>query len=181
MAEKPAQNAKTDTVAAESKTAAATDTKPKTAARKPLADTDEIEIVSLIPHVSYKDKTTEDLYEWDDIGHTEMMTVQTIKNMWRSHKSYFRNLWLKITDDKVIKHLGLSNLYKQYEFLMEQSNYTMDNMSAIAEKLHKAPNGLKASVCSKIKSFVCSGELTDVQVIRKMETILGIDILSFLQ
>ena len=43
---------------------------------EPLEDSDEIEVVSLIPNVSYKDSKTFDMYKWDEIGHVEYMTVE---------------------------------------------------------------------------------------------------------
>ena len=42
----------------------------KTMNQEPLGDYDEIEIVSLIPNVSYKDSKTGDFYSWDEIGHS---------------------------------------------------------------------------------------------------------------
>ena len=48
---------------------------------KDLNDSDEIEVVSLIPNVSYKDSKTLDMYEWDEVGHAECMTFETLKNL----------------------------------------------------------------------------------------------------
>ena len=90
---------------------------------KPLNDNDEIEVVSLIPNISYKDSRTGDFYEWDEIGHIEYMTFDILKNMWRSHKGYFRNMWLKPNDDRVISKFGLNKTFEKYEFLMDKSNY----------------------------------------------------------
>ena len=70
----------------------------KTVKVEPLKDTDEIEVESLVDNVSYKDSKTGDMYEWDSAGHVEPMTFDTLKNMWRSFKGYFRNMWLKPND-----------------------------------------------------------------------------------
>ena len=64
-----------------------------------LNDYDEIDVVSLIPNISYKDSKTGDFYEWYEVGHIEPMTFETIKNMWRNHKDYFRNMCLKPNDE----------------------------------------------------------------------------------
>ena len=74
----------------------------KTVKSEPLRDTDEIIVESIVPNVSYKDSKTGDMYEWDEVGHTEPMTFDTLKNMWRSHKGYFRNMWLKPNDERVV-------------------------------------------------------------------------------
>ena len=87
---------------------------------KPLVDTDEIEVISLIPHVSYQDNRTNDFYEWEQVGHSEFLTYDTLKNMWRNSKGYFKDLWLKPLDDRVINKFGLTKNYKKYGFLICQ-------------------------------------------------------------
>ena len=148
--------------------------------KKTLEDSDEIEVVSIIPNVSYKDSKTGDFYEWDNVGHIEYMTFDILKNMWRSHKGYFRNMWLKPNDDRVINKFGLTKTYKEHEFLMDKSNYTRKNIDAICEAISNTPNGLKSAIYDKIKSLVIDGEITDVSVIKKLESRLKIDLIEFL-
>ena len=147
---------------------------------EPLQDSDEIEVVSLVPNVSYKDSKTLDMYEWNEVGHPEPMTFETLKNMWRNNKGYFKNLWLKPMDDRVINKFGLTKTFEKYEYLMEGSNYTRKNINAICDAIKGTPNGLKFSICNKVKSLVVSGELVDVFVIRELEKRLNIDLLVFL-
>ncbi len=147
---------------------------------KPLNDFDEIEVISLIPNVSYKDSKTGDFYEWDEAGHVEPMTFDILKNMWRGHKDYFRNMWLKPDDDRVINKFGLTKTFEKYEFLMDKSNYTKKNINMICETISGAPNGLKAAIYDKIKNLVVDGDITDVQVIRKLENHLKINLIEFL-
>ena len=147
---------------------------------KPLNDYDEIEVVSLIPNISYKDSKTGDFYEWDEIGHIEYMTFDILKNMWRSHKGYFRNMWLKPNDDRVVNKFGLTKTFEKYEFLMDKSNYTRKNIDTICKTISGAPNGLKAAIYDKVKNLVIDGDITDVSVIRKLESNLKIDLIDFL-
>jgi hypothetical protein len=147
---------------------------------EPLNDFDEIEVVSLIPNISYKDSRSGDFYEWDEIGHIEYMTFDTLKNLWRNHKGYFRNMWLKPKDDRVINKFGLTKVFEKYEFLMDKSNYTKKNINTICDTIVNAPNGLKASLYDKVKNLVINGDVTDVSVIRKLETSLNIDLIDFL-
>ena len=91
--------------------------------REELRDSDEIEVISLVPNVSYKDSKTLDMYEWDKVGHVENMTFETLKNMWRNNKGYFKNMWLKPNDDRVINKFGLSKTFEKYEsILLRNSN-----------------------------------------------------------
>lgn len=148
---------------------------------EPLEDFDEIEVVSLIPNVSYKDSKTLDMYEWSEVGHVEYMTFDTLKNLWRSHKGYFKNLWLKPMDDRVINKFGLTKTFEKYEYLMDGSNYTKKNIDAICNAIKETPNGLKFAICNKVKNLVINGEVSDVSVIRKLENRLKIDLIDFLK
>ena len=154
--------------------------KKKVVKREPLNDYDEIEVVSLIPNVSYKDSKTGDYYEWDEIGHIEYMTVDTLKNLWRGHKGYFRNMWLKPNDERVVNQFGLTKIYSKYDFLMDESNYTKQNIDTICDTIVNAPIGLKASLYDKVKSLVIDGDITDISIIRKLESRLKIDLIDFL-
>lgn len=148
---------------------------------EPLNDADEIEVVSLIPNVSYKDNRSGDFYQWDEVGHTEYMTFETLKNMWRNCKGYFRNMWLKPMDNRVISKFGLTSVFEKYEFLMEAKNYTRANISKICENISATPNGMKQSICKKIKDLIVNGELADVMVIRALENHLKLDLISLLK
>lgn len=152
----------------------------KKTVKEELRDSDEIEVISLIPNVSYKDSKTLDMYEWDEIGHVEYMTFETLKNMWRNNKGYFKNMWLKPNDDRVINKFGLVKTFEKYEYLMDASNYTKKNIGAVCDVISNTPNGLKFAICDKIKSLVVSGEVADVSVIKALENRLGIDLIEFL-
>lgn len=156
------------------------DTK-KTIKVEPLRDADEIEIESLVDNVSYKDSKTGDMYEWDKIGHIELMTFDTLKNMWRGYKGYFRNMWLKPNDSRVINQFGLTKTFEQYEYLMDASNYTRKNIKSICDAIAKTPNGLKFAICDKVKSMVISGDVSDVSVIKELEKRLKVDLIEFLE
>lgn len=147
---------------------------------EPLQDSDEIKVISLVGNVSYKDSKTLDMYEWSDIGHVEYMTFDTLKNMWRNNKGYFKNLWLKPMDERVISKFALAKTFEKYEYLMNGSNYTKDNIDVICDAIKGTPNGLKIAICDKVKSLVVSGEVSDIHVIRELEKRLGIDLISFL-
>lgn len=152
----------------------------KSIKEEPLKDSDEIEVISLIPNVSYKDSKTLDMYEWHEVGHVEYMTFDTLKNMWRNNKGYFKNLWLKPNEDRVIKQFGLVKTFENYEYLMDSSNYTKKNIGAICDAIKATPNGLKIAICDKVKSLVVNGEVTDVYVIRELEKRLHINLIDFL-
>ena len=157
-----------------------TKTTKKSIKAQPLEDSDEIEVISLVPNVSYKDRKTLDMYEWREVGHPEYMTFDILKNMWRTDKGYFKNLWLKPMDDRVINKFGLTKTFEKYEYLMDGSNYTKKNIKTICDAIKETPNDLKFAICNKVKNLVISGEVTDVFVIRELESRLQISLIEFL-
>jgi hypothetical protein len=108
------------------------------------------------------------------------MTFETLKNMWRNDKGYFKNLWLKPKDDRVINKFGLTKTFEKYEYLMDGANYTKKNITSICDAIKETPNGLKFSICNKVKNLVISGDITNVFVIRELEKHLQIDLIDFL-
>lgn len=145
-----------------------------------LLDTEEIAIESLVPNVSYKDSKTGDDYDWDEVGHIEYLTVETLKNMWRSYKGYFRNMWLRPLDDRVIKQFGMGKFFSEYDCLLNADYYTRENLPTILTQIAKSPTPLKTSIINRIHSFVKDGELTDVKVLRDIEKRFDLDLISLL-
>lgn len=148
---------------------------------EPLKDTDEIEVVSLIPHVGYRDFATSDYYEWENVGDVEYMTLDALTRMRRNFRSYFDDMCLKPNDARVIKKFGLERFYKQYDAFMDASSYTRENISDTLDKIHNIrSNSMKTSIVNKIKTMVSSGEISDVNVIRTIEKRFDLDLIATL-
>ena len=148
-----------------------------TNSQEPLTDNMEIEVISLIPFVSYKDNKDGEYYAWDNVGDIEILTFETLKNMWRNHKTYFRNLWLKPMDNRVIEKFGLSKIYDTYEYLMDSNSYTKENIDNICEQISKMGNSLKTTVIYKIKEMVASNKIESVSVIKTLENKFKVELI----
>ena len=148
---------------------------------KKLDDKEEIEVIALIPNVSYYDKVTGDRYEWEKAGDVEYMTVEAIQRMRRNSRGYFEDMCVKPNDDRVIKKFGMERYYEQHDYLMDASNYTKDNITNVLDKFSSLrSNSLKSSIVNKIKDMISNGELSDAVVIRAIEKRLDIDLISLL-
>ena len=156
-------------------------TRSKNTSRKVVAldDSEEIEVISLIPHVSYLDKRTGDMYEWEKSGHSEFMTVGTLKDMWRNNKGYFRNLWLKPLDERIINKFGLTKFYNEYEFLMDESSYTKENITNLLAAVDKIKMGTRFAIVDKVKQLISDGIITDITVIKALSNKLDVDFIAF--
>lgn len=147
---------------------------------KPLDKDDVIEVISLIPNISYKDKKYGDIYKWEKAGETVEMTFDVINYMHQNHKTYFKSMWIKPLDKRVIKKFGLESTYRDYDFLMDASNYTRKNVNEICDSIRKTPQSLKFAICNKIKSLVSSGEISDIHILREIEKSLNIDLIPLI-
>lgn len=147
----------------------------------PLEKDEIIEVVSLISNVSYKDKKYGDVYLWEKSGDVVEMSFEVLSYMWQNHKSYFKSMWLKPLDNRVVKKFGLEITYRDYDFLMDASNYTRNNVVEICNSIRNTPQSLKFAICNKIKSFVSSGEVSDVLVLREIEKSLNIDLIPLVK
>ena len=148
---------------------------------KELDDKEEIEVVALIPNVSYYDKATGDRYEWENAGDVEYMTVEAVQRMRRNSRGYFEDMCVRPNDERVIKKFGMERYYEQHDYLMDASNYTKDNITNVLDKFSSLrSNSLKSSIVNKIKDMIANGELSDAVVIRAIEKRLDIDLISLL-
>lgn len=146
----------------------------------PLNKDDIIEVISLIPNISYKDKKYGDIYRWENAGDIVEMTFDVISYMHQNHKTYFKSMWIKPLDNRVIKKFGLEPTYRDYDFLMDASNYTRENVKNICDSIRKTPQSLKFAICNKIKSLVSSGEISDIHILREIEKNLNIDLIPLI-
>lgn len=147
---------------------------------KPLDKDDVIEVISLIPNISYKDKKYGDIYRWEKAGEIVEMTFEVINYMHQNHKTYFKSMWIKPLDNQVIKKFGLESTYRDYDFLMDASNYTRKNVKEICDSIRHTPQSLKFAICNKIKSLVSSGKVSDIHVLREIEKSLNIDLIPLI-
>ena len=153
--------------------------KPIVATTKPvkvkIEDDEEIEVQSFDSNVTYWDKATDETYFWEEVGEVISMPYSVIKNMWRNHKTYFRNFLLKPLDDRVVKELGLVKTYEKYDFLMDGSQYTKANLDSIITTINGGTNGFKSAIFNNIKNMIINGDVTDIYVIKQLGNAFDID------
>lgn len=156
------------------------DVKKNIEKEKSLDKDDIIEVISLVPNVSYQDKKTGDIYRWEKSDETVEMTFDAINYMHQNYKTYFKSMWIKPLDNRVIKKFGLESTYRDYDFLMDASNYTRKNVNEICDSIRKTPQSLKFAICNKIKNMVSSGKVSDIHVLREIEKNLNIDLIPLI-
>ena len=145
-----------------------------------LTDNEEIDIVALDSNIYYWDKTTDETYEWHEVGDVISLPFGVIKNMWRNHKNYFRNFLLKPLDERVVEKLGLTKVYDKYDFLNDGTQYTRGNIDYILSVIKGTTNSFQTSICNNIKNMIIDGEITDVYVINTLGRYFNVDFITLL-
>lgn len=171
---------KKNAVVEDSQNVVVEDVKKEVIELEPLKDSDEIEVEALIPNLSFKDEKTYDYFEWAKSGDTERVTFESLRNMYRNYRGYFKNLWVRPLDERVINEFKLNKLYEDYDKVMNIEEYTTSNVQEICEKIRKLSNSSKLAVISSIREKVDRGDIVNVQVIKQLESGLGIDLMSLI-
>lgn len=121
--------------------------------------------------VMYKDKKTGDEFVWREVGDTEYVTGDIMKRM---GDKFLKTPWLKIMDnDDAIDIFNLRALYDDIELIENVDKIIDMDDSKIYEIINRLSNEYKQVLSTNIMGKVSSGELSNINVIRKFERLLG--------
>lgn len=121
--------------------------------------------------VMYKDKKTGDEFVWREIGDTEYVTGDIMKRM---GDKFLKTPWLKIMDNNdAIDIFNLRSLYDDIELIENVDKIIDMDDSKIYEIINRLSNEYKQVLSTNVMGKVSSGELSNINVIRKFERLLG--------
>ena len=121
--------------------------------------------------VIYKDKKTGDEFVWREIGDTEYVTGDIMKRM---GDKFLKTPWLKIMDNNdAIDIFNLRSLYDDIELIENVDKIIDMDDSKIYEIINRLSNEYKQVLSTNVMGKVSSGELSNINVIRKFERLLG--------
>ena len=121
--------------------------------------------------VIYKDKKTGDEFVWREVGDTEYVSGDIMKRM---SPNFLKTPWLKIIDnDDAIDVFNLRALYDDIELIENVDKIIDMDDSKIYEIINRLSNEYKQVLATNIMGKISSGELSNINVIRKFERLLG--------
>lgn len=130
-------------------------------------------VIGGIGSVSYKDKKTGDEYIWQEIGDTEYITGDALKRM-NTSPFFLKTPWLRIIEnDDAIEVFNLKELYSDIDSIEDVDGLLKMSDSQITELINKLSKEYKQVLATNIMSKVSSGELSNINIIRKFEGLLG--------
>ena len=121
--------------------------------------------------VMYKDKKTGDEFVWGEVGSTEYVLGDVMKRM---PDKFLKTPWLKIIDnDDAIDVFNLRELYDDIELIENVDKMIDMDDSKIYEIINRLTNEYKQVLATNIMGKISSEELSNINVIRKFERLLG--------
>lgn len=127
-----------------------------------------------IGDIVYVDKNTGCEYTWTEKGATEYMTVEVLRRMNNKSSLFLKSPWLKIVDnDDVVEALGLTKLYKNLSLVEDVNTIIELEDFEITNLIKELPNEYKNILSTNVLSKILSGELNNINEIRRLERLLG--------
>ena len=128
-------------------------------------------VVSGMGVVMYKDKKTGDEFVWREVGDTEYVSGDIMKRM---GDKFLKTPWLKIIDnDDAIDVFNLRALYDDIELIENVDKIIDMDDSKIYTIINRLSSEYKQVLATNIMGKISSEELSNINVIRKFERLLG--------
>lgn len=174
-AKKPAKTpAKTSQEGVEKKTTATKKKEPKL--------TDKVCVTSCFyGSLTYINKHTGFTVEWDHFGDTAYMTVDELIAMRNGQRAFFENQWVLLTGDNadaVIEFLQLEKYFDTITSVQDIDNLFSCSPEELPGVLSRFNHSAKETIARRAKELVDSRQLSDINVIRVLEELLGFELIS---
>lgn len=116
---------------------------------------------------------------WSEFGDFEMMPVEELMSMRNSQRGFFENHWITLAGDNaedVIKYLRLEQYYKDIASVDDIDNLFGNAPDELPGILQRFTPAARETIARRAYELVQEGVLTDINVIRALETELGYDL-----
>jgi len=137
----------------------------------------EVEVVRVLDGIGdivYIDKNTGCEYTWSEKGSIEYMTVEVLRRMNNKSSLFLKSPWLKIEENEdVIEALGLTKLYNNLSLVEDVNSVINLEDFEITNLIEELPNEYKNILSTNVLSKIISGELNNINEIRRLERLLG--------
>ena len=127
--------------------------------------------------LSYKSRTTNAVFRWNQIGSIQDMTIAEINEMNNYKSDFLRKPLIILMDEKAIKKFRLTPVY---ENVAKINNLTAVFNSSLSEIEKTIDDALKVNMrdilISKVRQMYKNKKLKDIEIIRLLEKKLQFDL-----
>ena len=151
-----------------------------------IEDTDELPMDTQIPvksitfgGLTYKSRTTNAIFRWNQIGSIEYMTVAELNEMNNYKTDFLRKPLVILMDERAIKKFRLTSVYENVAKINNLTAVFNSDMKTIENVVDDALKvNMRDILISKVRQMYKNKKLVDVNILRLLQTKLQFDILD---
>lgn len=129
--------------------------------------------------LTYKSRTTNALFRWNQIGAIEYMTVAELNEMNNYKTDFLRKPLVILMDERAIKKFRLTPVYENVAKINNLSAVFNSDMRTIEKVIDDALKvNMRDILISKVRQMYKNKKLVDVNILRLLQSKLQFDILD---
>lgn len=132
--------------------------------------------------LTYKSKSTNALFRWNQIGAVEYMTVAELNEMNNYKRDYLNRPLLVLLDERAIKKFRLTQVYENVAKINNLKSVFNSDMATIEATIDMALKvNMRDILISKVRGMIENKSLVNVSVIKLLEKKLQHDLLDTIE
>lgn len=127
--------------------------------------------------LTYKSRTTNAVFRWNQIGAIQPMTITEINEMNNYKSDFLRKPLVILMDERAIKKFRLTSVYENVAKINNLTSVFNSNMKTIENVIDDAIRvNMRDILISKVRQMYKTKKLVDINVIRLLESKLKFDL-----
>lgn len=127
--------------------------------------------------LTYKARSTNAIYRWNQIGAIEYMTVAELNEMNNYKRSYLNKPLVLLLDERAVKKFRLQSVYENVAQISNLKKLFKSNISTISRVIdHALDVNMRDILISKSRQMIKNKTLTDINIIKLLEKKLQHDL-----
>lgn len=132
--------------------------------------------------LTYKSRTTNAVFRWNNIGSVEYMTVAELNEMNNYKRDYLNRPLVILLDERAIKKFRLSQVYENVAKINNLKSVFNSDMRTIETTIDNALRvNMRDILVSKVRQMIKNKTLVDVGVIKMLEKKLQYDLMDIVE
>ena len=127
--------------------------------------------------LTYKARSTNAIYRWNQIGAIEYMTVAELNEMNNYKRAYLNKPLVILMDERAIKKFRLQKVYENVAQINNLKSLFKSDMATIERTINTALDAnMRDILISKVRQMIKNGTLTNINIIKLLEKKLQHDL-----
>lgn len=127
--------------------------------------------------LTYKARSTNAIYRWNQIGAIEYMTVAELNEMNNYKRAYLNKPLVILMDERAIKKFRLQKVYENVAQINNLKSLFKSDIATIERTIDTALDAnMRDILISKVRQMIKNGTLTNINIIKLLEKKLQHDL-----